>query len=98
MKLLAVVETSLLLLECPTGSGKSAIAISIAMTLGNSYILVGSKELQSQYARDFPFVRTCKGKNNFRCEVKDDFIKNGTFVCKPSESKITGMVQSYIRL
>src|SRR5215469_15088073 len=58
--------------ECPTGSGKSVIGIWTAMTLGSSYILVSTKELQSQYARDFLFVRTCKGKNNFRCEVKDD--------------------------
>jgi len=39
--------------------------------------------LQTQYARDFPFVRVAKGKNNFCCEVKDDFMKNRTFRCKP---------------
>ena len=39
-----------------TGSGKSAIAIAAAMTLGSSYILVGSKELQSQYQKDFSWV------------------------------------------
>ena len=66
-----------------TGSGKSAIAIAAAMTLGSSYILVGSKELQSQYQKDFSWVMSMKGKNNFRCEIKDDFIKDGTFVCKP---------------
>ena len=40
-----------------------------------------TKDLQTQYARDFPFVRLAKGKNNFPCAVKDDFIRNGTFKC-----------------
>src|SRR5215813_10088893 len=71
-----------IILECPTGSGKSPIAIAAAMTLGSSYILVGSKELQDQYQRDFSWIMPMKGKNNFRCEIKDDFIRNGTFVCK----------------
>jgi hydroxypyruvate isomerase len=31
--------------------------------------------------RDFPFVRVAKGKTNFPCAVKDDFIKNGTYEC-----------------
>ena len=31
-----------IILECPTGSGKSGIAIAAAMTLGSSYISVGS--------------------------------------------------------
>jgi hypothetical protein len=37
--------------------------------------------LQTQYARDFTFVRLAKGKNNFCCEVKDDFIKKVVLVC-----------------
>jgi ATP-dependent DNA helicase DinG len=72
-----------MLLEAPTGFGKSPVAIAVALTLGSSYICTSTKDLQTQYARDFPFVRVAKGKNNFRCEVKDDFIKNGTFRCKP---------------
>ena len=72
-----------IILESPTGSGKSAIAISVAMSLGSSYTVVSTKELQSQYAKDFPWVRMAKGKTNFQCEVKDDFIKSSKFVCKP---------------
>jgi hypothetical protein len=70
-------------LEAPTGFGKSPVAMATALTLGSSYILTSTKNLQTQYARDFPYVRIAKGKNNFRCEVKDDFIKNHTFRCKP---------------
>ncbi|MGB6532560.1 MAG: helicase C-terminal domain-containing protein [Candidatus Nitrosopolaris sp.] len=37
--------------------------------------------MQTQYARDFPFVKVAKGKNNFTCAVKNDFIINGTYKC-----------------
>jgi ATP-dependent DNA helicase DinG len=64
----------------PTGFGKSPVAIAVALT-NTSYICTSTKELQTQYAKDFPFVRLAKGKNNFQCLVKDDFIRNGTFKC-----------------
>ena len=71
-----------IVLEAPTGFGKSPVAIATALTLGSSYICTSTKDLQTQYARDFPFVRVAKGKSNFTCEVKDDFIRNGTYKCK----------------
>jgi ATP-dependent DNA helicase DinG len=49
--------------------------------LGTSYICTSTKDLQTQYARDFPFVRVAKGKNNFICAVKEDFIKSGAYRC-----------------
>jgi ATP-dependent DNA helicase DinG len=70
-----------ILLEAPTGFGKSPIAIAVALTLGSSYICTSTKDLQTQYARDFPFLKVAKGKNNFACAVKDDFIRNGTYRC-----------------
>lgn len=70
-----------ILLEAPTGIGKSPIAISVARTLGNSYICASTKDLQAQYSRDFPYVRMVKGKNNFTCNVREDHIENGTFKC-----------------
>ena len=70
-----------LLLEAPTGFGKGAVAIATAMTLGTSYICTSTKDLQTQYARDFQFVKVAKGKNNFICTVKEDFIRNGTHKC-----------------
>jgi len=71
-----------IVLEAPTGFGKSPVAIATALTLGSSYICTSTKDLQTQYARDFPFVRIAKGKKNFTCEVKDDFIRNDTYKCK----------------
>jgi ATP-dependent DNA helicase DinG len=70
-----------ILLEAPTGFGKSPVAIAVALTLGTSYICTSTKDLQTQYARDFPFLKVAKGKNNFICAVKEDFIRNGTYKC-----------------
>jgi ATP-dependent DNA helicase DinG len=72
-----------IILETPTGFGKSPVAIAVALTLGTSYICTSTKDLQTQYARDFPFLKVAKGKNNFTCEVKDDFIRNRTYKCNP---------------
>ncbi|MGB6531255.1 MAG: hypothetical protein WBF33_24370, partial [Candidatus Nitrosopolaris sp.] len=49
-----------IVLEAPTGFGKSPVAIATALTLGTSYICTSTKDLQSQYARDFSFVRLAK--------------------------------------
>jgi ATP-dependent DNA helicase DinG len=70
-----------ILLEAPTGFGKSPVAVAVAMTLGSSYICTATKDLQTQYSKDFPFLRATKGANNFRCLVKEDFIKNRTYRC-----------------
>jgi ATP-dependent DNA helicase DinG len=70
-----------ILLEAPTGFGKSPVAVAVAMTVGSSYICTSTKDLQTQYSRDFPFIRVAKGANNFRCQVKEDFIKNKTYRC-----------------
>jgi ATP-dependent DNA helicase DinG len=70
-----------ILLEAPTGFGKSPAAIAIALTSGTSYICTATKDLQAQYTREFPFVKAARGRNNFLCSVKDDFIRNGTYKC-----------------
>src|SRR5215475_15434161 len=67
-----------IILEAPTGFGKSPVAIAVALTLGTSYICTSTKDLQTQYSRDFPFLKVAKGKNNFICAVKEDFIRNGS--------------------
>ena len=70
-----------IILEAPTGFGKSAVGISLARTLGTSYVCTATKDLQSQYARDFPFLRVAKGKNNFPCHVKEDFVRINKYRC-----------------
>jgi ATP-dependent DNA helicase DinG len=51
------------------------------LSLGSSYICTSTKDLQSQYSRDFPYIRAAKGKNNFPCLLKQDFIDNGSYQC-----------------
>jgi len=80
-----------IVLEAPTGFGKSPVAITTALTLGSSYICTSTKDLQTQYARDFPFVRVAKGKKNFTCEVKDDFIRNDTYFTLKTKTKVLKM-------
>lgn len=70
-----------IVLEAPTGFGKSPVAVALAKTLGTSYICSATKDLQNQYVRDFPFLRSVRGMTNFQCLVKEDFEKNGTYAC-----------------
>lgn len=69
------------ILEAPTGFGKSAVAIALALSFGSSYICTSTKDLQTQYSNDFPYVKAAKGKNNFPCLLKQDFVDNGTYQC-----------------
>jgi ATP-dependent DNA helicase DinG len=69
------------ILEAPTGFGKSAVAIALALSLGSSYICTSTKDLQTQYTRDFPYVKAARGKNNFPCLVKQDFVDNDIYKC-----------------
>ena len=88
-----------ILLEAPTGFGKSPVAIAVARTLGTSYICTSTKDLQTQYARDFPFLKVAKGKNNFICAVKNDFIINGVFSLRkktPSFPRLVKARKNYI--
>src|SRR6266849_10312875 len=71
-----------IILEAPNGIGKSPVAVAIARTLGSSYVCTATKELQTQYSRDFPYIRAAKGKNNFPCLVKEDLIRNDTYKCR----------------
>ena len=70
-----------IILEAPTGFGKSPVAIAVALSLGSSYICTSTKDLQTQYSKDFPYLKVAKGKNNFACLVKEDFIRNSIYKC-----------------
>ncbi len=56
-----------IILCAPTGTGKSYIAICLALSYGSSSILTATTDLQEQYMRDFPFTKAIKGKRNFTC-------------------------------
>ncbi len=78
------------ILEAPTGSGKSAIAMTLAdlnkRLSKKTHILTIQKLLQDQYARDFEgqlFVM--KGKSNFICKINGDKCTLGE--CEKTNNK-----------
>jgi Rad3-related DNA helicase len=69
---LATSESRYILLEAPTGSGKSAIALALVRLLGQQcIILTGTKNLQSQYTQSFgpSGLVQAQGRANFRCNL-----------------------------
>ena len=56
-------------IEAPTGAGKSALAVSLAHDARSAYVLTGQKVLQDQYHRDFATLALLKGRATYACEV-----------------------------
>jgi len=55
-----------IILEAGTGTGKSAIATTLAKMYQSAYILTMTKQLQAQYFNEFGFPMV-KGRANFSC-------------------------------
>lgn len=59
-----------IIIEAGTGTGKSAIATTIANYIGDSYILTMTKQLQNQYLDDFEYMLAeIKGTANYSCNL-----------------------------
>ena len=56
-------------IEAPTGSGKSAMAVALAREANSAFVLTAQKLLQDQYVRDFPDLAVMKGRANYDCLV-----------------------------
>ena len=56
-----------IVLSAPTGTGKSAVAMTLAKSYENSFVVTSSKNLQDQYINDFEMLVPVKGKSNFPC-------------------------------
>ena len=60
-----------IILEAGTGTGKSAIATTLANMYEDSYILTMTKQLQEQYLDDFGDILVeIKGRGNYKCNYK----------------------------
>lgn len=56
------------LLDAPTGSGKSLTGAAVQKMSKNHVVyLTTTKQLQDQLLGDFPYARTLKGRNNYKC-------------------------------
>lgn len=57
-----------ILLEAPTGSGKSLIAAALQKLLAKPTLYTcHTKQLQDQFAGDFPYAAVLKGRGNYLC-------------------------------
>jgi ATP-dependent DNA helicase DinG len=72
-------------IEAPTGSGKSALAVALALEARSAYVLTGQKVLQDQYHRDYLGLSMLKGRANYPC----DLVEHATAACAPC---LTGRV------
>ena len=77
-----------IILEAGTGTGKSAIATTLAKMYESAYILTMTKQLQSQYANEFDFPLV-KGRGNFACLNSNLELNCDMGTCKttPTSSK-----------
>lgn len=70
-----------IVLEAGTGTGKSAIAATLARMYESAYILTITKQLQHQYLDDFEHLgfKLVKGRNNFTCRssIMGESCENG---------------------
>ena len=80
----SITNRSILLIEAGTGTGKSAIAATLANMSESSYILTVTKQLQEQYLRDFNDFKVVKGRSNFQCQ---NYINQS---CKEGKCLIEG--------
>jgi ATP-dependent DNA helicase DinG len=55
------------IVDAPTGSGKSHIVRALAFQSRNAHILTIQKLLQDQYHIDFPEMAIMKGRNSYEC-------------------------------
>src|SRR3954471_3784377 len=77
---IAASEAPYIVLEAPTGVGKSVIGLGVARLLGaRTVVLTGQTSLQDQYHQmlDLPTVR---GRGNFPCIVEPG-VKADAAVC-----------------
>ena len=68
-------KTPFVAIPAPTGSGKSTIAAALMkLDPRRTVVLTGTKQLQSQYARTFPWMFDIRGMGNYEClAARDEF-------------------------
>jgi ATP-dependent DNA helicase DinG len=68
---LACRDEPYLLLEAPTGTGKSALAVGLGRLIGEkTVILTGTRQLQTQYCDSLPDLKQAMGRGNFACNIE----------------------------
>ena len=67
-------DKRIVMLEGPTGSGKSVLAMAVAaMTESEVVVTTQTKQLSRQYEQSFPFAKVIEGRDNFQCTLAPNF-------------------------
>jgi ATP-dependent DNA helicase DinG len=70
-----------IIIEAPTGVGKSAIAYTILRFFKSGFITTAQKSLQEQYKNEYPEFFDIRGKSNFTCNFKDEALVKKSYKC-----------------
>jgi len=83
-----------ILLQMPTGSGKSYFTLMFSNWYKNFInkdakidIITNSKILQDQYINDYSFMKNLKGRANYYCDPYDTDCSKGWEICKTAGPK-----------
>jgi len=69
------------ILDIKTGQGKSGIAYTLGKSIGKTYLITSTKQLQDQYINEFKDIKSLKGKSNYICN-KDNTLTCDNGICK----------------
>ena len=71
-----------IIIQAPTGVGKSAISFALLRYFGSGYVCSSTKALQNQYLDDFTSMLTVKGRGNYDCLERKDGVKCDKGACE----------------
>jgi Rad3-related DNA helicase len=85
-----------IMVDAPTGVGKSYAAIMVAEWYRNEHskkaktdIITNTKILQDQYVKDFKFAANLKGKNNYWCRTQSMGCGDAQVINKANDKRCT---------
>lgn len=79
-------EIKFVVVQAPTGAGKSPIAMALANAAESAFVLTSNKLLQDQYMRDFADdINDLRGRSNYPCKTHPGFTCSSS-PCRSSPS------------
>ena len=73
------------IMDAPTGLGKSAVARALLEDYGTGIVITATKQLQQQYLRDFPEIPKLVGRGNFECLLGNATCDAGYYRNNPNK-------------
>lgn len=58
-----------IIIEAPTGVGKSGLAVAALLSCNKGWLVTANKMLQSQYILEFPWMADFRGRSNYSCTL-----------------------------